>query len=110
MMTIPDELHDIGLLLGGARWRFQTMGTGNGRTVWVDGLHWRGCEHTGAHGSIGFGVQRDDKFLQFNSGFWDELGLDYTLVREVAKRMHDDGDAGDVPPGSAPDGQGNQVA
>lgn len=110
MMTIPDQMHTKGLLLGGGRWGFQTMGAGNSRTVWVDGLHWPGCENTDTHGNIGFGVQRADKFLRFNTAFWDELGLDYTLVREVAKRMHSGGDAGDVPPGPVPGGEDNGVA
>lgn len=108
MTTIHDQLHTKGLLLGGVRWGFQTMGMGIGRTVWVDGLHWPGCDDTDDHGSIGFGVQRADKFLQFNSSFWDELGLDYTLVREVAKRMHQDGDRDDVPPTAAPGSDGTR--
>lgn len=110
MTTIPDQLHDKGLLLAGGRWEFQTLGYGAGRTVWVDGLHWPGCNDSGSgHGSIGFGVQREDKFLQFNSGFWDELGLDYTLVREVAKRMQHPGDAGDATSAPAPDSAGPEV-
>lgn len=110
MPTIPDQLHAKGLLLGGGRWGFQTMGVGAARTVWVDGLHWPGCDDTDTHGSIGFGVQRADKFLQFNRAFWDELGLDYTLVREVAKRMQCNGDPGDGDPGPGPDGKGHRVA
>lgn len=109
MTTIPDQLHTKGLLLAGARWGFQTMGAGVGRTVWIDGLHWPGCDDTATHSSIGFGVQRADKFLQFNGAFWEELGLDYDLVREVAERLQRDGDAGDVPPGPVPGGRGNQV-
>ena len=110
MTTIPDQLHTKGLLLAGGRWEFQTLGSGAGRTVWVDGLHWPGCDDTAGHGSIGFGVQRADKFLQFNASFWDELGLDYVLVREVAKRMQKAGDPGDVPSDPQPAGGASEVS
>lgn len=109
MTTTSDQLHTKGLLLAGGRWEFQTLGSGAGRTVWVDGLHWPGCNDTDGHGSIGFGVQRSDKFLQFNTGFWDELGLDYNLVREVAKRMQAAGDSDDVASAPEPAGEGTEV-
>lgn len=86
-MTIPDRLPQQGILIAGGRWEFQTMGLGATRTIWVQGLHWPGCDDAHGHDIVGFGVQRVDKFLQFNTSFWDNVALDYTLVRDVARRM-----------------------
>lgn len=109
MTSMPDQLPPHEFLIAGGRWDFQTLGAGHDRTVWVEGMHWPGCDDVVGHSSIGFGVQRSDKFLQFNSSFWDELGLDYTLVREVAKRMQQPGDPGDVAAPPVPNGAGPEV-
>jgi hypothetical protein len=109
MATIYDSLPADGFLLAGGQWGFQVMGRGEDRTVWVDGLHWPGCDDATGHGSIGFGVQRPDKFLQFNASFWEDLDLDYTFVRDVAERVQRTGDPGDVPRAPVAAGEGPGV-
>lgn len=96
-MSSRNPSYADGYPLAGARWQFQTMDLAHGgRTVWVDALHWPGCDDTTEHGSVSFGVQRDDIFLHFNRPFWASVGIDGTPVVNAAARVHAVGDARDV--------------
>lgn len=96
-MPSPDPSEADGYALAGARWQFQIMDLPHGgRTVWLDAVHWPGCNDSTDHGTISYGVQRDDIFLHFNRPFWAAVGLDDTTIVAAAAQVHATGDADDV--------------
>lgn len=110
-MAVVDGTDSNGHLIAGARWDFQKMTAPYGaRTVWVNAVHWPGCEANANHGNVGFGVQRDDRFLRFNRPFWDALALDYEPVIAAAARIHATGDLGNIYADSGVGSEGSALA